>query len=303
VKRIAAAALALGALAAKRERMDARSLQLWFWLRHDFSTSVCRVEVVRSDKGHDEETVHLRLRRLETLWGPKGADFREASFTRPVTERARIKFPPPVWGAVELGKGREIFYVAQGAEETSQAIFAANTEADDQTLEAVRQTLRREHELRDDPGSRPAEYLAWLRDGPLVQRLFAGQALSRDALPGVDEGGDVATAMAKLLGDEASDTFLRLAAVEWVHEHIWPRTSAPGRLEIIRADAKALSAKDPNVRQFALDALLDIDPLRLRQEGLSDATVARALRTHAAELDEPRRARLEGLAQAVLPQR
>ena len=41
MKRIAAAALALGALAARKGRMDETSLQLWFWVRHGRSAIAC----------------------------------------------------------------------------------------------------------------------------------------------------------------------------------------------------------------------------------------------------------------------
>src|SRR2546427_5474251 len=59
VKRIAAAALALGALAARKGRMDETSLQLWFWVRHGRSIAVCRIEEVRTEPGPDEATVRL----------------------------------------------------------------------------------------------------------------------------------------------------------------------------------------------------------------------------------------------------
>src|SRR5262249_8756094 len=144
---------------------------------------------------------------------------------------------------------------------------------------------------------------AWLKEGRLVQQLFAGQSLARDPVPGVDEDGEVAAAMAPLLVDDAAPSFARLSAVEWLFDHVWSRTNGRGKLEAIRAGARALSAKDANLRRFTLDALTGLDPVRLRLDGVSDAAVAGLLRERARELQEPQRVQLEMLAEAVTPRR
>ena len=281
--------------------MDEASLQLWHWIRHDRSIAYCRIESVRVEPAGSDEQVHLRLRTLETLSGPPAIEPRTVTFAQPSSERARLKSKTPVWDGVELKAGLEILYVAKAGKDGGEPLFAANTSKDDPSLAAVREIARRERALGGEPAAAKAQYLAWLGEGRLVHRLFAGQALARDSIPGVDAKGEVAAAMAAILADEASDAFLRLSLVEWANTHLWKKTAPRGKIAILRADAAALGAKDQNLRRFALDALVDLDTLRLQQEGVADAAVASLLRERAGALAEPEHAALERLAQALTP--
>lgn len=301
MRRIAAAALALGMLAAQRNRMNESSIQLWQWVRHGRSISVCRIENVAVEPGRDEETVRLRLSTVEALWGPKPAEERRASFERPVSPAARAKVQIPVWGHVELRAGSLLLYVADGPAPDAPALFAANTAADDPSLSAARQVTVLEREQADDPDARERQYLDWLRKGRMVQRMFAGEALTRDPFARVDGDGRIAAAVAEVVADESAEPFLRISALEWLNDRLWPRTNAAGKAAGIRAEAKAMSAKDANVRQFAHDAVIDLDPLRLRQDGVGDASAAALLRQRAEESPEPTRTRLESLAEAITP--
>lgn len=293
------AALLIAAAAAGRSTVN-ETFELWGWTREPFSMAVCRIGAVRVEpEDAVRERVFLELRLVETLWGAPPPEVRKPSFARRSDEIARVKSPDEVWGNVELSTGALVFVASR--DPAADPFYAAKTAPDDLTLQAVRKLLAAERELKGDPAARKALYLSWLREGRLVQRLFAGQALSRDPLPGVDQDGEVARAIAKILGDERADVFLRLSAVGWLHEYLWARTSARGKAAALQADAKALGAKDANVRRFALDALVDLDPLMLRQLGVADAQAAALLRQHAVALDEARRRRLEQLAEAVTP--
>jgi len=102
VRSVAGATLALAALAAQGNRMNDSSIQLWQWLRHDRSISLCRIEGIGVEPAGDDEVVRVRLATVETLWGPKAADERRSSFQRPVSPLVRLKVQIPVWGNVEL---------------------------------------------------------------------------------------------------------------------------------------------------------------------------------------------------------
>lgn len=298
MRSVAGAALALGALA-QGNRMNDSSIQLWQWLRHDRSISVCRIEGISVEAAGDDEVVRLRLATVETLWGPKAADERRASFQQPVSPLVRLKVQIPVWGRVELRPGGLLLYVTDGPSGDAEALFAGNTAPDDPALETVRQVVIFERENAHDPDARKHRYLEWLRKGRLLQRLFAGEALSRDPLPGKDRDAKMATAVAEVVADDSAEPFLRISALEWLNDRLWPVTSAAGKAAAIRGEARALSASDANVRQFAYDALVDLDPLRLRQEGIADPTAAALLRKQAAAFDEPGRGRLQALANAL----
>jgi hypothetical protein len=283
--------------------MNESSIQLWQWVRHGRSISVCRIENIAVEPGRDEETVRLRLATVEALWGAKPAEERRASFERPVTPAARIKVQIPVWGHVELRAGSLLLYVADGPAPDAKPLFAANTAADDPSLSAVRQVTAFEREHAEDADARERQYLDWLGKGRMAQRMFAGEALTRDPFAGVDRDGKIASAVAEIVADESAEPFLRISALEWLNDRLWPKTNAAGKAAGIRAEAKAMSAKDANVRQFAHDAVIDLDPLRLRQDGVADASAAALLRQRAAALQEPGRTRLETLAEAITPRR
>jgi hypothetical protein len=292
-------ALALGALAAQGNGMNESSIQLWQWLRHDRSISVCRIDGIGVEPAGDDEIVRVRLATVETLWGPKAADERRASFQRPVSPLVRLKVQIRVWGRVELQPGNLLLYVTDGPETEAEALFAGNTSADDPALAAVRQVVSFERDHAGDADARKSRYVEWLGKGRLLQRLFAGEALSRDSLPGNDRDARVATAMAGIVGDDSAAPFLRISALEWLNAHVWPVTSPAGKAAAIRGEARALSAGDANVRQFAYDALIDLDPVRIREQGIIDTTAAALLRKHAAAPDAPGRARLQALANAL----
>jgi len=299
VRSVAGATLALAALAAQGNRMNDSSIQLWQWLRHDRSISLCRIEGIGVEPAGDDEVVRVRLATVETLWGPKAADERRSSFQRPVSPLVRLKVQIPVWGNVELRPGALLLYVADGPAAEAEALFAGNTAADDPALEAVRQVVAFERKHARDAEARKDRYLEWLGKGRLLRRLFAGEALSRDALPRMDVDGQAAAAAAAVLGDDSAEPFLRISALEWLNEHLWAVTSPAGKAATIRGEATALAAKDANVRQFAYDALIGLDPLRIRQEGIADPTAAALLRKQAAALDAQGRARLQALANAL----
>jgi len=299
VRSFAVAALALGALAAQGNGMNESSIQLWHWVRQDRSISVCRIDGLDVEPGGDDETVRVRLATVDTLWGPKAASGRRASFERPVSPLVRLKTQIPVWGHVELQPGALLLYVSDGPASDAKPIFAGNTSAEDPALAAVRQVTAFEGEHGDEPEVRKSRYLEWLAKGSLVQRLFAGEALTRDDLPRKDRDGQIAGAVAKVVGEDSAQPFLRISALEWL-SRLWAVTSAAGKSAAIRGEAMALSAKDANVRQFAYDALVDLDPPKLRKEKIADPETAALLRKQAAGFDEPGRARLKALANALM---
>jgi len=278
--------------------MNESSIQLWQWVRHERSISLCRIDGVSAEPAGDDEVVRLRLATVDTLWGPKVADVRRSSFQRPVSPLVRLKVQIPVWGKVELRPGNLLLYVTDGPTADAAPDFAGNTAPDDPSLAALREVLTFEREHARDAAARKARYVEWLGKGVLLQQLFAGEAISRDDLPGKDRDGQMATAAARIVGDEAAEPFLRISALDWLNR-LWPATSPAGKAAGIRGQAKALSAKDANVRQFAYDALISLDPQRLRKEGIVDSTAAGLLRKQAATSDEPDRARLQALANAL----
>jgi hypothetical protein len=297
-----ALALLLAAGGAKRGTVN-ETIQLWGWVRNGFFIGVCQVEAVSVEPDSTGEEVRIDLQVLEPLWGAKGPHLRKASFHQPSSELVRLRAPDPVWGKVELRKGLIVFYVARDSSESAPGVYAEEVKRDDPALEGVRQVLVRERELRDDPVARREQYLAWLRGGRLVQKLFAGEALARDPLPGVDAEGQAAAGMASLLADEKAPMFARLSAVGWLFDGLWVRTNAQGKALALRAGARTAGEADANLRRFSLEALLGLDPLTLRQEGVADAEASRLLRERAGDLAEPQSVQLEKLAEAIEPRR
>ena len=52
-----------------------------------------------------KETVLVELIIRQTRWGTPGEPTRRATVVRPASETARLKFPDPVWGRVDLEPG------------------------------------------------------------------------------------------------------------------------------------------------------------------------------------------------------
>lgn len=242
-------------------------IQLYPWTRNGASIYLARIAQMNIRPGPPgQEIVSLRIQIEETLWGQPGAVSRQSSLTRPASETARLKFPDPVWGRVDLREGALILLVTHELSETPADPLYVDQVSDpkDQVLLTIRATLREAQALHDGR-QRLAVYLRWLAQGSIVPKLFGAEALAKDQdLPDVDREGRIAAAFSDAFIAER-DLFVRLSLGTWMWDYIYSRTNPAGQVLIINATIKGAEDASEDIRRFALDRLTTVASVKLEQ--------------------------------------
>lgn len=262
---------------------------LYSWIRDGANVQVARVVQMDAKPGAPgQEEVTLQLRPEEILWGLSAEGDKTCRFERPASEGARLKFPDPVWGRVELRQGVLILMVDQTPE--NEMLSPTYVDQIDDPNDAVLAAIRRvtDAEKRDEVGeARRNRYLNNLADGQIVEQLFATKALSHDS-EGLenDSSAQIALAFANIFRS-GGDVYLRLTVGSYMWDMVADNTSATGQVAIINATVVAASDPDEDVRQMALDYLSEIDPDNpALPEITKNALAAQALRDRLALEDE-----------------
>lgn len=241
-------------------------LPLYSWIRGGRAIHLARIEEVRVAPGNPgQEQVDVTLGIEETFWGAAGPDRRHYRFEQPQSELARLKFPHPVWGRVNLRQGASILLVERAPAEDPDHVD--EVAADDPVMASVGRVAAQEN-LRDNPEGRVDRYLRWVKEGSVVERLFGGEALAKDPLPGVDPEGRIAPVLAGSFAG-GPDVFVRLTLGEWLWQRIYAKTNATGRRTIIHATVLGGADKNPDLSRFSLDRLSEVDPVDLRGSSLT----------------------------------
>lgn len=242
-------------------------IQLYPWTRSGASIYLARIAQMNVRPGPPgQEIISLRIQIEETLWGQPGAVSRQSALTRPASETARLKFPDPVWGRVDLREGALILLVTRELLETLADPLYVDQVGDpkDPVLLAIRAILSQAQALHDGQ-QRLDAYLRWLAQGSTVAKLFGAEALAKDKdLPDVDREGRVAAAFSDAFAAER-DLFVRLSLGEWMWDHIYSRTSATGQVSIINATIKGVGDASEDIRRFSLDRLTTVASVKLEQ--------------------------------------
>lgn len=242
-------------------------IQLYPWTRNGASIYLARIAQMNIRPGPPgQEIVSLRIQIEETLWGQPGAVSRQSSLTRPASETARLKFPDPVWGRVDLREGALILLVTHELSETPADPLYVDQVSDpkDQVLLTIRATLREAQALHDGR-QRLDAYLRWLAQGSIVPKLFGAEALAKDQdLPDVDREGRIAAAFSDAFIVER-DLFVRLSLGTWMWDYIYSRTNPAGQVLIINATIKGAEDASEDIRRFALDRLTTVASVKLEQ--------------------------------------
>ena len=291
--RRAAALAALGAAlwmvpacaqAAGKGNMNLNELvPLYQWIRSGASVCLGTVAAVHAEpSGPGFEWVTVDVAVDEVMWGPKGTPVRRSKFERPASDLARGRFPDPVWAAIDLKTGVRLLLVTHAHDDApAPANYAQELNAPkDAVLEAVRALLGEERK-QAEPRARLVRYLHWLRSGATVQRLFAGEAVVRDSLPGAD-GTETAEALARAFVSSDSP-YAQIALAGWMWDQLYPRTTREGQVAITNATVQVARGPHELSRHYAQDRLVGVGPRGLALDGVrKDAEAAASLRKRAA---------------------
>ena len=248
-----------------------KHINLYSWVRNDDSIYLARLIGTQIQPGPPgQEEVRLQCQIDVTLWGKNGEPLRTYTFLQPASKVARLKFPDPVWGLVELrekaclllvlgesspGK-TEVFYVEEVQNQKDPILLSIRT------VTAFEKTglSGKEH---------ISKYLQWLLEGSTIEKLFGAEALAKDNdLPEIDKMGQVAETFAKVVESE-NDEYIRISLSQWMWDHVFPRTTPAGEVKIINAIIKGAENANENIRIFSIDRLATLsDPEKLKQPGV-----------------------------------
>lgn len=253
----------------KVRKMD-QQIPLYSLINNGASVYLARIEQVNIQAAPDspgQQKVSLQLRIIETLWGQKGASVRTSEFNRPEDEAARLKFPDPVWGRVNVREGALILLLTSEHPDSTHSPHYVDEIRDpnDPVLRSVRLVLNEEKNQLPAP-ERLTTYLAWLsHEGPIVQRLFAAEALAKkETLSDPTAAVRAAPVFARVFLS-SDDLFLRLNVGTWMWENIYPRTDLSGRRAIVMALLEGAASSQPDIERFSLDSLTTANPSGLRE--------------------------------------
>jgi hypothetical protein len=250
-----------------------KNFQPYDLLRKGASVYLARIAKVRFEPaGGGQRRTQLDLTIEESLFGPRGAGARHAAFMEPESEFARLKFPTPLWGRIELTAGTLVLLATtELGEELTQPLYVDTVKgADDPPLVQLRDVLGAES-ASHDPVARRARYLGWLSSSEPLHALFGAEALARDHdLPDVDPRGDVAAALGRA-ANAATDDDVRMNLVEWMWSGLARRTNEAGRVALINATLRCAADPDEDVRQICLDKLSEVDVTDLEAPGVAKA--------------------------------
>lgn len=251
---------------------------------------------VKASPRDGQERVSLDLRVEESLWDGRNQSTYSYSFDRPASEIARLKFPDPVWGRVDLRSGAEVLLVTQPATpegKTQNPVYVEEIPAtDDPVLRSIREVLTAERAKQSDPDLFD-RHLRWLASDDVVKKLFAGEILAKE-VHAVDQTSRLIPAFARAFSEE-QDPYAKISLGTWLWENLYPKTlSEDGRIEIANATLRATSSEDLNVRRFVIDRLSGADPELLRNPSVQPSREAILL------LEDRRRKELDVSAQKNL---
>jgi hypothetical protein len=223
---------------------------------------ISEVQIKRSTRD-GQERVSLDLRIEESLWDGHNQSAYSYFFDRPAYEMARLKFPDPVWGRVDLRSGAEVLLVTPSAPPslggTQNPVYVEGIPAaDDPVLRSIREVLVSERAKQSD-ADRFDRRLRWLASGDVVHKLFAGEILAKEGQAG-DRMSRVILAFARAFSEE-QDPYTKISLGTWLWQNIYPQTvSEDGRIAIVNATVGSASSESPDVRTFVIDRVSDVDP-------------------------------------------
>jgi hypothetical protein len=257
-------------------------LPLYSWIRQDASISLARIARISSKPGSPgQESFTIQLDTVETLSG-KHEQSRLYEFDLPVSEIARLKFPEPVWGRITLREGVQVLLVVGAAPARPPSPLYIDGVPAQAALSRLLAVIQEEGK-RAASKARLETYVNWLAQGDIIGKLFGGEALAKDKLPGVDQSGHVATAFVKAY-DVERDIYVRLSLGTWMWEDIFPHTNTKGQAEIINAAIRSATDTAEAIRGLSLNHLVEIDPQQLaRPEIVPTAAVLKALEERQAQ--------------------
>ncbi len=275
---------------------------LYAWVREGASIHLAQVSRVDSRPGQPgQEVVTIELRIQQTLWGDPGESVRVAELVQPTSETARLKFPDPIWGRVDLQKKPSVLLVTKERDRLIQPLYVEEIQSSESpVLAAVKEVLASER-MKLAANDRMARYLRWLQEGHPVQTLFGAEALAKDYdLTEVDKTGQVAKAFAQVFSANP-DTFVRISVGTWMWERIFKKTNAQGEVAILNATVRGLEGPDEDVQRFSLGQLLGVDSSKLRQTGILKNAAAASYLQRAAQTSTvvSDRARIQLLLEAI----
>ena len=246
-------------------------LQLYQFIRDVDWISVARITQVEANPGPQagQETVKIGVQVEENLWGDSGPSTRTYVFRRPASRTAQRKFPDPVWGRVDLRPGAKILLVrppAKGSAAQDPVYVEEILRPDDPVMGSIRGVINQEGTQRERP-SKVELYLHWVAGGSTVEKLFAGQALSKDGPTPAGWSARINLAVAGAFASE-KDEYVKISLGSWLWDDLFPHADEEGRVSIVNATIRVASSGSTDARRFALDRLSAADPQLLRRQGV-----------------------------------
>ena len=219
---------------------------------------ISEVQIKRSTRD-GQERVSLDLRIEESLWDGHNQSAYSYFFDRPAYAMARLKFPDPVWGRVDLRPGAEVLLVTPSLGRMQNPVYVEGIPApDDPVFRSIREVLVSERAKQSDADRFDCR-LRWLASGDVVQKLFAGEILAKEGQTG-DRMSRVILAFARAFSEE-QDPYTKISLGTWLWQNIYPQTvSEDGRIAIVNATIGSASSESPDVRTFVIDRVSDVDP-------------------------------------------
>jgi hypothetical protein len=247
-------------------------VQLYSFIRSGAGIYTARIEQIDIQSAPaGQRALLLEIRIEETLWGNSGTPLRYCVLLEPESEIARLKFPDPIWGRVNVQKGIRIFFVTQEFSETpADPLYVEEiVDANDPVLSRIRAILQQQNVQTIIGNARLTRYLQSLSQGTAVQKLFAAEVLAKDMDFGnAEQQGQIATAFATEFASEP-DLYVRLNVGTWMWDNIYSRTNAVGKVAILNATLQGAENTSPDIRRFCLDRLVLAEPKDLQQVGVT----------------------------------
>ena len=271
-------ALLLSAGSAAPQRKAAKKMNtdipLYQMIRAGDTISIGRIAAVKTEPGNRPgvEMLHIDVQLEETLYGKSTASRHTYSVELPASEVARLKFPDPVWGRVEIAQGVQILVVtppANGHDVNPVYVDQINDPADP-VLRQVRNLCRHAADSQPPAEASILRELQWLGSGQRLEKLFAGESLAKEGAQVRELRGRVIAAYAKAFAAEP-DPYIKINLGTWLWEDIFPLADESDQARILNATIPATASKQANVRDFAMDRLTSASPGLYNARSLSAA--------------------------------
>jgi len=266
--------------------------------------SICIAHVTRVDASAGprmgQETLNIGLQADETLWGASQSPARTYLLVRPASRTSQLKFPDPLWGRVDIRQNVTVLLVTasgSGRDDHGPVYVDEIPDPNDPTLRSIREVLKAERSKGGHAGEID-HYLHWLSAGTIVQKLFAGEALAKEAPP--DQVGQVSLDLSTAFVKEQDD-YVKISLGTWLWDDIFPRADTKGKVAILNATIRAATSQSPNTSDFALDRLSEADSQLFREPGVEPLPgVVRLLEQRKGkETDAKVRQHLDGIIAAL----